>query len=80
MDLNRGSNGRGGAEGVGVGTWVIPSVEVGLEDLKDGSGGIGDVLLVNVIKGGPGGNGDLGEGGGGDNGGLRSVKRHLLNN
>ena len=74
------SDGRGGTEGVCTWAWVVPSVEIGLEDLKDGSGGVSDVLLIDVIKGGPGSNRDLGKGGGGDDGGLRSVKRHLLNN
>ena len=51
--------------------WVIPSVVRALEDLKDGSGGVRNILLVDVIKGGPGGDGDVGEGRGGDDGGLR---------
>jgi len=51
--------------------WVIPSVVRALEDLKDGGGGIRNVLLVDVIKGRPGGAGDVGEGRGGDDGGLR---------
>jgi len=50
--------------------WVIPSVVRALEDLKDGGGGVCNVLLIYVIKGGPGGDGDVGEGGGGDDGGL----------
>jgi len=50
--------------------WVVPSVVRALEDLKDGGGGIRNVLLVDVIKGGPGGDGDVGEGGRGDDGGL----------
>jgi len=50
--------------------WIVPSVVRALEDLKDGSSGVCNVLLVDVIKGGPGGDGDVGEGGGGDNGGL----------
>ena len=41
-----------------------------MEDLKDGGGGVRNVLLVNVIKGGPGGDRDVGEGGGGNGGGL----------
>ena len=59
------------------GTWVVPSVVRTLEDLKDGGGGVRNVLLVDVIKGGPGGDGDVREGGGGDDGGLRGGKRHL---
>jgi len=59
------------------GTWVIPSVVRALKDLKDGSGGVCNVLLVDVIKGRPGGDGDVEEGRGGDDGGLRGSKRHL---
>ena len=76
----RGSDRRGGVEGEGVRAGVIPGVEVRIENLKDCSGGVGDVLLVYVIKGRPGSDRDLGKGGGGDDGGLRSVERHLLNN
>jgi len=76
----RGSNRRGGAISVGVWAGVVPGVEVQIENLKDGGGGISDVLLINVIKGQPGSDRDLGKGGGGDNGGLRSVKRHLILN
>jgi len=61
-------------------TWVIPSVIRALKDLKDGSGGICNVLLVNIIKGGPGGNRDVREGGRGNGSGLRSVGRHLILN
>ena len=43
---------------------------VGLEDFKDGGGGIGDVLLINVIEGRPGSDRDVGEGRGGNDGGL----------
>ena len=57
--------------------WIIPSVVRALEDLKDGGGGVRNVLLVDVIKGGPGGDGDVREGGGGDDGGLRGGERHL---
>ena len=78
--VRRGSDRRGGAEGKGVRAGVIPGVEVRVENLKDGSGGVGNVLLIDVIKGRPRSDGDLGKGGGGDNGGLRSVERHLLNN
>jgi len=41
-----------------------------LEDLKDGGGGVRNILLVYVIEGGPGGDGDVGEGRGGNDGGL----------
>ena len=58
-------------------TWVIPSVVRALKDLEDGGGGVRNVLLVAVVKGGPGSDGDVGEGGGGDDGGLRSGERHL---
>ena len=53
---------------------------VGLKNFEDGGGGVGsisDVLLVYVIKGGPGGDRDVGEGGGSDDGGLRGSERHL---
>jgi len=61
-------------------TWVVPSIVRALEDLEDGSSGVRNVLLVNVIKGRPGGDGDMGEGGGSDGGGFRSVERHLILN
>jgi len=51
-------------------TWVVPGVVRALEDLKDGGSGVRNVLLVDIIKGGPGGDRDVGEGGGGDDGGL----------
>jgi len=50
--------------------WVVPSVVRALEDLKDGGGGVHNVLLVDVIKGRPGGDGDVGEGRRGDDSGL----------
>jgi len=53
---------------------------VGLKDFKDGGGGVGNVLLIYVIKGGPGGDRDVGKGGGGDDGGLRRVERHSILN
>ena len=59
------------------GAWVIPSVVRTLKDLEDSGGGVRNVLLVDVIKGGPGGDGDVGEGGGGDDGGLRGSEGHL---
>jgi len=61
-------------------TWVVPSVMRALEDLKDGSGGVRNVLLIDVVKGGPGSNGDMGEGGGGDDGGLRRSEQHSILN
>ena len=57
--------------------WVVPGVVRTLEDLKDGGSGVHNVLLIDVIKGGPGGDGDVGEGGGGNDGGLRGGERHL---
>jgi len=56
------------------GTWVVPSIVRALEDLEDGSGGVRNVLLIDVVKGRPGSDGDVGEGGGSDGGGLRSMK------
>ena len=41
----------GGAEGIGIGTGIIPHVEVQLENFKDGSSSFSNVLLVNIIKG-----------------------------
>ena len=58
-------------------TWVVPSVVRALEDLEDGGGGICNVLLVDVIKGRPGGDRDVGEGGGGDDSGLGSSEGHF---
>jgi len=43
---------------------------VRLEDFEDGGGSVGDVLLIYVIEGRPRSNGDMGEGGGCDDGGL----------
>ena len=76
----RGSDGGRGTEGVNTWAGIVPGIEVRIEDFEDCGGSVGDVLLVNVIKGRPGSDGDLGEGGGGDDGGLGSVERHLLNN
>ena len=59
------------------GTWVIPSVVRTLENLEDGGGGVRNVLLIDVIKGGPRGNRDVGEGRRGDDSGLRRSERHL---
>jgi len=72
-----GDNGLEDAGGDVKRAWVIPGVVRALEDLKDGGGGVRNVLLVDVIKGGPGGDGDVGEGRGGDDGGLRGGERHL---
>jgi len=76
--LRNGVDGLEDAGGDVEGAWIVPSVVRTLEDLEDGSSGIHNILLVNVIKGRPGGDGDVGEGGGGDGSGLRSVERHLL--
>jgi len=59
-----------GSVSVKIGTWEIPSIVVRLEDFEDGSSGIGDVLLIYVIKGQPRGDRDVGEGGGDNGGGL----------
>ena len=58
-------------------TWEIPSVVVQLEDFKDGSSSVGDILLVYVIKGQPGSDRDVGEGRGGDDGGLGGSEGHF---
>ena len=60
--------------------WIVPSVVRTLKDLKDCGGGICNVLLVNIIKGRPGGDRDVGKGGGGDNSGLGRVERHSILN
>jgi len=70
-------SGRWGSVRVKIRTWEIPSVVVGLENFKDGSGGVSNVLLIYVIKGRPGSDGDMGEGGGGDDGGLGSSEGHF---
>ena len=51
--------------------WVVPSVVRALKDLEDGGSGVCNVLLINIIKGGPGSDGDIGEGRGGNDSGLR---------
>jgi len=43
---------------------------VRLEDFEDSGGGVGDILLIYVIKGQPGSDRDVGEGRGDDGGGL----------
>jgi len=50
---------------------------VRLEDFKDSGGGVGDVLLIYVIKGRPRGNRDVGEGGGGDDSRLGGSEGHF---
>ena len=59
--------------------WVVPSIVGTLKDFKDGSSGVHNVLLVDVIKGRPGGDRDVGEGRGGDDGGLRIERHSILN-
>jgi len=59
-----------GSVSIKIGTWEIPSIVVRVEDFEDSSGSVSDVLLVDVIKGGPGGDRDVGEGRGGDNSGF----------
>jgi len=66
-----------GSVSVKVGTWEIPSIVVRLEDFKDGGSSISGVLLVYVIKGRPRCNRDVGEGGGGNDGGLGGSEGHL---
>jgi len=61
-------------------TWVVPSVVRALEDLKDGGSGVCNVLLIDVVKGGPRSDGDMGKGGGGNDGGLGRVERHSILN
>jgi len=53
---------------------------VRLEDFKDSGSGIGDVLLIYVIKGGPRSDRDIGKGGGGNDGGLGRGERHSILN
>jgi len=50
--------------------WVIPSVVRTLKDLKDGGGGVCNILLIDIVKGRPGSDRDMGEGRGDDNGRL----------
>jgi len=57
--------------------WVVPGVVRALEDLKDGGSSVSNVLLIYVVKGGPGSNGNVGEGRGGDDGGLGGSKEHF---
>jgi len=61
-------------------TWIVPSVVRALKDLKDGGSSVCNILLVDVIKGRPGGNRDVGEGGGGDDGRLRRSEQHSILN
>jgi len=44
-------SGHWGSVCVKIRTWEIPSVVVGLENFKDGGGGVSDVLLIYIIKG-----------------------------
>jgi len=60
--------------------WIVPSVVRTLKGLEDSSSGICNVLLVDVIKGGPGGDRDVGKDGGGDDSGLGRVERHSILN
>jgi len=61
-------------------TWVVPGVVRALEDLKDGGSGVYNVLPIDVVKGGPGSDGDMGEGRGGDDSGLRRSEQHSILN
>ena len=66
-----------GSISVKIRTWEIPSIVVRLEDFENSGGGVGDVLLRDIIEGQPGSDRDVGEGGGGDDGGLRGSEGHL---
>jgi len=66
-----------GSVSIKIRTWEVPSVVVRLEDFEDSGGGVGDVLLIYVIEGRPGSNRDVGEGRGGDNGGLGVSEGHF---
>jgi len=61
-------------------TWVVPSIVRTLDDFKDGSSGVRNILLIDVIKSRPGGDRDVGEGRGDDDSGLRRVERHSILN
>jgi len=50
---------------------------VRLEDFEDSGGSVGNILLIDVVKGGPGSDRDMGEGRGGDDGGLRGSEEHF---
>ena len=50
---------------------------VRLEDFEDRGSGVSDVLLIYVIEGRPRGDGDVGEGRGGDDSGLRGSEGHF---
>ena len=63
-------NGLEDAGGDVEGAWIVPSIVRALEDLEDGGSGVRNALLVDVIKGRPGGDRDVGEGRGGDDGRL----------
>jgi len=67
----------GGSESINRGTWEIPSIMVRLEDFEDGSSSISDVLLIYIIEGQLGSDRDMGEGRGGNGGGLRGSERHF---
>ena len=72
-----------GLEGTGSDVeraWIVPSVVRALKDLKDGGGGICNILLIDVVKGRPGSDRDMGKGGGGNGGGLGRVERHSILN
>ena len=66
-----------GSVSIKIRTWEIPSIVVRLEDFEDGGGSVSDVLLVYVIKGQPRGNRDVGEGRGGNDGGLGGSEGHF---
>jgi len=72
-----GNDGRGGLKCVGTWAGEIPGVEVTVKDLKDSGSGVGEVLLIDVVNGRPGGDRDLGKGGGSDDGRLGQSERHF---
>ena len=66
-----------GSVSIKIRTWEIPSIVVRLEDFEDSSCGISDVLLIYIIKGRPESDRDMGEGGEGNNSGLRGSEGHF---
>ena len=81
LDWGRGArgykDGRGRAICISARGREVPSVEVTVKYLKDSGGGISKVLLVDIVNGRPGGDGNLREGRGSDGGGLRGSERHF---
>jgi len=44
---------------VSIRTWEIPSIEVAIQYLKNSSSSVSEILLIDVVNGGLGGDGDL---------------------